>query len=106
SAVAPSGECDIVICHGRAEENPRYYRVRSAVRDLGLDLSRHQIFYSNNSAVLNGWRAIRLGRHNHVCNRLVARHRGIKLAELADVAHYRSVFVARRQWRGDDLGTI
>ncbi len=44
AAVALRGERDIVTPHGRAEKNARYHRIRRAVRDLGLHLSRDQVF--------------------------------------------------------------
>ena len=105
-AVALRSERDIVIPHGRAEKNARYRRVCRAVRDLGLHLSRDQVFDRNDSAVFDGRRAIRVGRHDHVCDCLVTGDRQIDLGELAHVIHHRSVFAARRQWRRDDLRTI
>ena len=105
-AVALRGERDIVIPHGRAEKIARYHRIRRAVRDLGLHLSRHPVLDRNDSAVSDGRRAIRVGRHDHVRDCLVTGNRQIDLGELAHVIHHRSVFAARRQWRRDDLRTI
>jgi hypothetical protein len=105
-AFALRGERDIVISHGRAEKNARYHRIRRVVRDLGLDLSRDQVFDRNNSAVFDGRRPIRFGRHDHVCDCLVTGDRQIELGELAHVVNHRSLPAARRQrWR-DDRRTI
>jgi len=38
------GERDIVILHGRLEENDSDRRIRGVVRDLGFHLSRDQVF--------------------------------------------------------------
>ncbi len=81
----------------------RDHRVRRAVCDLGLDLSRHPVRHRNHAAVPHGRRTLSVGRRDHVRDCLVAGDRQIDLGKLAHVAHHRRVFAARREWRRDDF---
>ena len=103
---ALSRECEMVMLHGRSEKKTRAHRIRSALSDLGLDVSRHSIRHRNDSAASDGWRTIRSCGSDHVRDRMVAGYRQIDLGELAHVVDHRRVFAARRQRRSDDLGTI
>ena len=60
--------------HGRVEKNASDHRIRRALRDLGLDLSRYSVRDRNDSTVSDGRRALPFSRINHVCDCLVARH--------------------------------